>query len=352
MAPSLTLESYRADRPERGRLRARARGRPRADGDGQLRPREADRADDAAARTRDGRGRPRRRPGRARARRGVGVERTGRGQVLRSRKPTSPENRSNARPDPGTGTRRGPVRGSGLAMKQTSPSGSGGLSQQAILRPLPWRLASMSWRGPCGSTSRAGLPTSPHAATTDGRSSRTPEHRDRLVLILQRVVARYSWICHAYVVMDNHLHLLVETPQPNLSLGMRQLNGLYAQWFNRRHNRSGHVFGGRFKSISVGGDAQFLQSARYVVLNPLRTSPAAPVHRLALVQLARQRRASGHVQASSRSMACSGLFDRRPGELHSSATSTSSPRGSRTSLHASLIGGEIYLGDDEFIRSV
>lgn len=100
---------------------------------------------------------------------------------------------------------------------------------------------------------------------------RLPEHRDRLLELLDGVVARYSWICHAYVVMHNHFHLLVETPLPNLSLGMRQLNGLYAQWFNRRHGRSGHVFGGRFGSIAVADDEHFLGAARYVVLNPLRT---------------------------------------------------------------------------------
>jgi REP element-mobilizing transposase RayT len=83
---------------------------------------------------------------------------------------------------------------------------------------------------------------------------RAEEHRNRLVAILQGVVVRYAWRCHAYVLMDNHYHLLVETPLPNLSLGMRQLNGLYAQWFNRRHDRSGHVFGGRFKSIAVEGE--------------------------------------------------------------------------------------------------
>jgi putative transposase len=97
------------------------------------------------------------------------------------------------------------------------------------------------------------------------------EHRDRFVAILHRVVERYSWICHAYVVMDNHYHLLLETPLPNLSLGMRQLNGRYAQWFNCRHNRSGHLFGGRFKSIAVERSAHFLEAARYIVLNPLRT---------------------------------------------------------------------------------
>jgi putative transposase len=91
---------------------------------------------------------------------------------------------------------------------------------------------------------------------------RTGEQRNRLVETLARVVGRYEWICHAYVVMDNHYHLLVETPLPNLSMGMRQLNGLYAQWFNRRFDRSGHVFGGRFKSIAVERQEHFLEAAR------------------------------------------------------------------------------------------
>jgi putative transposase len=102
-----------------------------------------------------------------------------------------------------------------------------------------------------------------------------PEHRDYLLEVLARVVERYSWICHAFVVMPNHYHLLIETPLPNLSLGMRQLNGRFAQWFNRRHGRTGHVFGGRFKSISVEKDAHLLEAARYIVLNPLRTAGPA-----------------------------------------------------------------------------
>ena len=59
---------------------------------------------------------------------------------------------------------------------------------------------------------------------------------------LAGVVFRYGWICHAYCLMANHYHLLVETPKPNLSLGMRQLNGIYTQAFNRRHRRVGHCF--------------------------------------------------------------------------------------------------------------
>ena len=70
--------------------------------------------------------------------------------------------------------------------------------------------------------------------------------------------------------MDNHYHLLVETPKANLSLGMRQLNGIYTQAFNRRHRRVGHIFQGRFKAILVEKEAHLLELCRYVVLNPLR----------------------------------------------------------------------------------
>jgi len=89
--------------------------------------------------------------------------------------------------------------------------------------------------------------------------------------VLADVVERFQWICHAYCLMDNHYHLLVETPEANLSRGMRQLNGVYTQAFNRRHGRTGHVLQGRFKAIVVEKEAHLLELARYVVLNPVRT---------------------------------------------------------------------------------
>ena len=70
--------------------------------------------------------------------------------------------------------------------------------------------------------------------------------------------------------MDNHYHLLIQTPDGNLSKGMRQLNGVYTQASNRRHKRVGHLFQGRFKAILVDGDAYLLELSRYVVLNPVR----------------------------------------------------------------------------------
>ena len=87
---------------------------------------------------------------------------------------------------------------------------------------------------------------------------------------LGQVVEKYNWLCHAYCLMDNHYHLLVETPDPNLSLGMRQLNGVYTQGFNRRHQRVGHVFQGRYKAILVEKNEHLLELCRYIVVNPVR----------------------------------------------------------------------------------
>ncbi len=94
--------------------------------------------------------------------------------------------------------------------------------------------------------------------------------RGRFLEILGDVVSRYGWICHAYCLMNNHYHLLIETPQAHLSRGMQLLNGVYTQWFNRRHKRVGHLFQGRFKSILVEKDNYLLELARYIVLNPVR----------------------------------------------------------------------------------
>ncbi|MBV1961072.1 MAG: transposase [Immundisolibacteraceae bacterium] len=94
--------------------------------------------------------------------------------------------------------------------------------------------------------------------------------RQRFLEVLSEVVERFNWVCHAYCLMDNHYHLLIETPEGNLSLGMRQLNGVFTQRFNRRHQRVGHVFQGRYKAILLQEDAYLLELCRYIVLNPVR----------------------------------------------------------------------------------
>jgi REP element-mobilizing transposase RayT len=87
--------------------------------------------------------------------------------------------------------------------------------------------------------------------------------------ILHQVNKRYNWICHAYCLMGNHYHLLIETPDGNISIGMRQLNGVYTQAFNKRHKRAGHLFQGRYKAILLQKDSHLLEVCRYVVLNPV-----------------------------------------------------------------------------------
>jgi putative transposase len=94
--------------------------------------------------------------------------------------------------------------------------------------------------------------------------------RDNFLNALKHVNKRYNWICHAYCLMTNHYHLLIETPDGNLSIGMRQLNGVYTQLFNKWHNRTGHLFQGRYKAILIQKDSHLLEVCRYVVLNPVR----------------------------------------------------------------------------------
>ena len=98
----------------------------------------------------------------------------------------------------------------------------------------------------------------------------TDADRQAWLSVLGQVIGRFGWLCHAYCLMDNHYHLLIETPQPNVSRGMRQLNGVYTQVFNRRHRRVGHLFQGRFTAILVEKESHLLELCRYVVLNPVR----------------------------------------------------------------------------------
>lgn len=111
----------------------------------------------------------------------------------------------------------------------------------------------------------------------DGREAIYLSDDDRLdwLAVLEQVCRRFNWVVHAWCQMSNHYHLLLETPEGHLSAGMRQLNGVYTQNFNRRHARVGHVFQGRYKAILVERDAYLLELARYLVLNPVRAGMVA-----------------------------------------------------------------------------
>jgi REP element-mobilizing transposase RayT len=103
--------------------------------------------------------------------------------------------------------------------------------------------------------------------------------RTLFIELLVRSIETYRWIVHSFVLMTNHYHLIVETPIPTLSRGMHDLDGDYAQKFNQRHGRVGHLFQGRFKGSLVEKETYLLELCRYVVLNPVRAgmveTPAA-----------------------------------------------------------------------------
>jgi REP element-mobilizing transposase RayT len=98
------------------------------------------------------------------------------------------------------------------------------------------------------------------------------EDRDRhtFLAILASVIRSERWLLHSFCLLGNHYHLLLETPLGRLSHGMHGLNGRYSQDFNRRYERSGHLFEGRFKALIVEKQTHLLELHRYIVLNPVR----------------------------------------------------------------------------------
>ena len=121
---------------------------------------------------------------------------------------------------------------------------------------------------------RIEFPGAIHHVTSRGNERRNiyRDDRDRIrfLEILEEVVTLRRWVLHAWVLMSNHYHLLVETPEVGLSRGVKKLNETYAKWFNTRHRRVGHLFQGRFKNILVERESHLLELTRYIVLNPVR----------------------------------------------------------------------------------
>ncbi|NQT16436.1 MAG: transposase [Planctomycetes bacterium] len=99
---------------------------------------------------------------------------------------------------------------------------------------------------------------------------RDERDRQRWLELLDRVATRSRWRVFAWALLSNHFHLYLCTPQPNLSVGMRDLNSGYASRFNRRHRRCGSLFQGRFKAVLVEDESHALELTRYVHLNPVR----------------------------------------------------------------------------------
>ena len=94
--------------------------------------------------------------------------------------------------------------------------------------------------------------------------------RDLLTRRMGQAIERHGWSCLAYCLLDTHVHLVVGTPRPNLGAGMKWFLGPYAQRFNERHERDGHLFRGRFYSKRIRTPAHLISAITYVVLNPVR----------------------------------------------------------------------------------
>lgn len=172
--------------------------------------------------------------------------------------------------------------------------------------------------------------------------------RQAFLSTLEHVVSEFNWLCYAYCLMDNHYHLLIQTPDSNLSKGMRQLNGVYTQATNRRHQRTGHLFQGRFKAILVDGDAYLLELSRYVVLNPVR---AGIVKKPAQWRWSSYRASAG-IEETAPWLAIDRLLAQ-----FASRRSLARERyvqfvaeGIKAESPWSGLKAQIYLGDDQFVR--
>ena len=173
------------------------------------------------------------------------------------------------------------------------------------------------------------------------------QDREMFLYVLGNVISRFNWVCYAWCLMDNHYHLLIQTPDGNLSKGMRQLNGVYTQANNRRHGRAGHLFQGRFKAILVDSDAYLLELSRYVVLNPVRAGMVRKPERWAWSSY----RSNMGLEPAAPWLAVDGLLGqfakrrsvarKRYAQFVAEGVGASSPW--------SNLKGQIYLGDEEFV---
>ena len=121
---------------------------------------------------------------------------------------------------------------------------------------------------------RTDLPDAFHHVTAlangDELLFREAEDRREFLQDLGSVIRRNEWRCQAYCLMGTHFHLIIYTPKPTLSAGMGRLCSSYAQWFNWKYNRRGHLFVGRFSSQHITNEMHLFEAHRYVALNPVR----------------------------------------------------------------------------------
>jgi putative transposase len=101
------------------------------------------------------------------------------------------------------------------------------------------------------------------------------QDRQTYLFLLRQEIKRRKWRCLAYCLMNNHVHLLIETPEANLGRGIQRLHGAYAQIFNERHGRVGHLFQGRYGAVRIESDEQLVTTLAYIAANPVRSGLCA-----------------------------------------------------------------------------
>ncbi len=176
------------------------------------------------------------------------------------------------------------------------------------------------------------------------------EDRELYLTVLGEVCDLFNWSVHSWCQMSNHYHLLIETPDANLSKGMRYLNGVYTQRFNRKHLHVGHVFQGRYKAILVEKDSYLLELARYIILNPVRAG---------IVQSAEQWQWSSYRITAGLAVSPDwfdrewllGCFDKNEKKAIQSYMQFVAD-GVQQPSPWSMLKKQIYLGSDEFIGKV
>ena len=107
-------------------------------------------------------------------------------------------------------------------------------------------------------------------AVAEAQLYRDPDDLSLFLELTERAVTRHGWGCFAYCLIPTHYHLVIQTPERDLAEGIKWINGCYAQKFNGRHGRRGHVFESRYYSGLIESDAHLLETIRYVALNPAR----------------------------------------------------------------------------------
>jgi REP element-mobilizing transposase RayT len=177
------------------------------------------------------------------------------------------------------------------------------------------------------------------------------DDRSHFLDILADTIVQFRIVCHAYCLMSNHYHLLIETPEGNLSAGMHRLNSVYASYFNWKNERVGHLFQGRFNAVLVQKESYLLELCRYILMNPVRAG---------VVTSPEQYRWSSYRETVSRGIGAHIFlttdwilrqFDEDP-ELARRKFSSFVSNGSPSSFPKDKIKGDIVIGDIDFISSI